>query len=131
MPQVRVLRIANPLVRAILGSRAHPLLSGRLLVLAYRGRRSGQSFAIPLLYAETAGGDVVVLALRPDKLWWRSFRDATSASITLRGANLPVTGVVTDGEPRTAAMEAFVARHPYAAKRVPDSAPVVVLVPTR
>ena len=38
---LRVLRLANPFVRVVLESRAHRLVSGRLLLLAYRGRRSG------------------------------------------------------------------------------------------
>ena len=42
--------------RAILRSPAHGVLSRSLAVLEYEGRRSGRTFAIPLRYAETAGG---------------------------------------------------------------------------
>ena len=39
-------------VRAVLDSPAHRVLSGTLLVMAYRGLRSGRAFRIPLRYAE-------------------------------------------------------------------------------
>ena len=75
---LRALRLANPLVRVVLRSPVHRVLSGRLLVLSYRGHRSGRTFRIPLRYAETADGAFVAVAVRPDrKLWWRSFRAGT------------------------------------------------------
>jgi hypothetical protein len=127
MCQVRVVRLANPLVRAVLRSRWHRLLSGRLLVLAYRGRRSGRGFAIPVLYAQTApGGEVVVVALRREKLWWRSFLEPSPASLRLRGADVSARGAVAVGASRDAALAAFRARHPYAARRLGD-APLVVI----
>ncbi len=131
MPRVRFLRLANPLVRAILGSPAHRLLSGRLLVLTYRGHRSGRSFAIPLLYAEQANGEIVVLALRDGKLWWRSFARAAPAVATLRGAQVSVSGAVVDEARRDGAVAAYLERHRYAARRVGETAAVVVLRPTR
>ena len=54
MNPLPLLRLANPLVGRLLESRAHGLLSGALVVLTYRGRRSGREFRIPLQYAELA-----------------------------------------------------------------------------
>ena len=113
---MRVVRLANPLVRAILGSRAHPLLSGRLLVLAYRGHRSGRSFRIPLQYATTADGTIVALAVRPTrKLWWRSFAEPAPATLTLRGERIEVRGSLAEGAERETALAAYVERHPRSA----------------
>ena len=126
---MRVLRLVNPFVRAILGSPAHRLLSGRLLVLTYRGHRSGRSFAIPLLYADVASGEIVVLALSDGKLWWRSFTRAAPATVTLRGAQVTVSGAVVDDARRDVAVAAYLERHRYAALRVGEDAAVVVFTP--
>ena len=109
---LRALRLANPLVRAVLGSRMHRMLSGRLLVLTYRGHVSGRTFRIPLSYAELPDGRVAALAVRPGrKLWWRSFRTPSRATLTIRGDSVEVRGAIVEGAARDAALTAYVARH--------------------
>jgi hypothetical protein len=123
---LRVLRLANPIVRRVLESRAHRLMSGRLLVLSYRGHVSARAFRIPLRYAETAGGKLVALAIRPSrKRWWRSFAPVGAAVLTVRGAHLHARGTVTEGEAREAALAAYLARYPRSAKLARDAAVVV------
>ncbi len=123
---LRVLRLANPLVRIVLESRAHRLLSGRLVLLAYRGRRSGREFRIPLRYAETDAGAVVALAVRADrKQWWRAFRTADPATLTLRGARVAALGLVAAGPERDTALRAYLDRYPGTAGLTSDAAVVV------
>ncbi len=108
----------------------HRVFSGRLLLLTYRGRRSGRTFAIPLRYAETDDG-LVVLAARPArKLWWRSFRGGATGTVTLRGTCLDVEGILATGTARAGALDAYVTAYPRSARLVRD-AEVVVLVPRR
>jgi deazaflavin-dependent oxidoreductase (nitroreductase family) len=65
--------VVDPVVRALLRSPAHRLLSGSVLLLEYTGRRSGQRRALPVMYAP-AGDDLVVMAGHPTtKTWWRNF----------------------------------------------------------
>lgn len=127
---LRVLRLANPIVRALLRSPAHPLLSGRLLILSYQGRLSGRTFRIPLRYAETHDGRLVALAVRPErKLWWRSFVEPSLATVTLRGERREATGVVAEGVDRELALGAYLARYPRSARLAREAA-VVVWCPT-
>ena len=99
-------------------------------MLSYRGRRSGRAFRVPLRYAETANG-VVALAVHPDgKLWWRSFAEPADATLTLRGARMPVVGSLADGSVRDRALAAYVGRYPRSATFARDAA-VVVFAPTR
>ena len=129
MFRLRILRLANPLVRAILDSRAHRLLSGRLIVLGYTGRRSGRPFRIPVQYAETATGALVVIAANPDaKLWWRAFAEPAAAILTLRGAPVHMRGVVATGDERERALEAYVGRVPRSAGLAREAA-IVVFTP--
>ena len=127
---LRVLRLANPIVRALLSSPAHPLLSGRLLILSYQGRLSGRTFRIPLRYAETHDGRLVALAVRPErKLWWRSFVEPSLATVTLRSERREATGVVAEGVDRELALGAYLARYPRSARLAREAA-VVVWCPT-
>ena len=123
---MRVLRLANPLVRAVLRSPVHRVLSGRLLVLSYRGNRSGRTFRIPLRYAASADGTVVAVAVRPArKLWWRSFRSGRDGTLVLRGRSVGAHGTLLAGGPRDTALDAYVARYPRSARFVRDAAIVV------
>ena len=125
---LRLLRLANPLVRVVLESRAHPLLSGRLVLLVYRGRRSGREFRIPLRYAET-GTALVAVAVRPErKQWWRAFSEANRATITLRGGRIEARGLVVEGAARDAALGAYLGRYPRS-RRITRDATVVVFEP--
>jgi hypothetical protein len=122
-PPLRLLRLANPAVRAILGSPAHRLLSGRLVVVSYQGHRSGRSFRIPLRYAVSPDGRFVALAVRPEeKLWWRSFTEPASATLTVRRRRIEARGVLTEGEARERALAVYVARFPRSAHLVREAA---------
>ena len=126
--------MVNPVVRALLCSRAHRLLSGGLLQLDYTGRRSGHQYVLPVGYATVgAGGDlVVVVGQHATKTWWRNF-DAQPQQVTvhLRGhpeqASARLLRVGTDEH--TQAMRAYKTRFPRAA--VESEAPVLVLTPGR
>jgi len=121
-------RLVDPVVRALLRSPAHRLLSGSVLLLEYIGRRSGQRRALPVMYAP-AGEDLVVMAGHPGtKTWWRNFGpDPRGVQVTVRGeqrngaARRPDIG--TDDHEQ--AVRAYRRRYP---RGVPDpAAPVVVL----
>ncbi|MBA2295246.1 MAG: nitroreductase family deazaflavin-dependent oxidoreductase [Actinobacteria bacterium] len=128
---LRLLRVANPLVRAILRSPAHRLLSGRLVLLAYRGRRTGRTYEIPLRHAETADGRLVAVAVRPEqKLWWRSLVEPTPVALVFRGDRLEATAELADGAERAAALASYVAGSRRVASLTDDAA-VVVFSPRR
>ena len=123
---LRILRLANPLVRRVLDSPGHRLVSGRLVLLAYRGRRSGREHRIPLRYAETEAGALVAIAVRPDrKRWWRAFRTAAPATLTVRGVRLGAVGLVAEGDERAMALGAYLGRYPRSARLTRDAAVVV------
>jgi hypothetical protein len=121
-----VLRLANPLVRIVLESRAHGPLSRQLVLLRYRGHRSGREYRIPLRYAETVDGRVIALAVASEgKQWWRSFVAPRPATLTLRGERIAARGTLAQGGARRAALDAYIARHPRS-RRVAQGAAAVV-----
>jgi hypothetical protein len=124
-----LLRLANPLVRAILRSRAHGLLSRRLLLLSYHGHRSGRLYEIPLRYVETADGRLVTIAVDADKkLWWRSFHAPSPALVLLRRDRLVVWGAVAEDTNRANVLARYVAGRARV-ERASEGAAVVVFTP--
>ncbi|MCZ7587718.1 MAG: hypothetical protein M5U27_02405 [Gaiella sp.] len=125
-PPLRLLRLGNPVVRSILRSPAHRLLSGSLAVLEYEGRTTGRRFAIPLRYAETHDGRLVAIAVPPDrKLWWRSFEEPRDARLELRGHAVRIVGRLAEGGARDEASAAYATRFPRSARLLEDAAVVV------
>lgn len=131
MPPLRLLRLANPFVRLVLRSPLHGLLSERLLVLTYRGRRTGEQYEIPLRYVAGADGRLVAVAVRPErKLWWRSLVEPTPVFLLLRGERLAAMGSVAAGPEREAALAAYLGATKRGVRLTEDAA-VVVFAPRR
>ena len=84
-PFVLVNRAINPLVRGLLRSPAHGLVSGHLALLTVTGRRSGRTFTFPVGYHQD--GDRVTIGVDwPErKRWWRNLLDAAPVEIWLAG----------------------------------------------
>jgi deazaflavin-dependent oxidoreductase (nitroreductase family) len=120
----------NPVVRGLLRSPAHRLMSGSVLLLGYTGRRSGRSFELPVQYA-VDGDALVVAAGQPEqKSWWRNFgTDPRLVTLTVRGQRCRGTArrPAPDDPDRQRALRAYA----RAAPRVPLGAttPVLVITP--
>ena len=124
--------LANPIVRAVLCSPAHRLLSGNLLLLDYTGRRTGHRYVLPVGYAPaSAGGDlIVVVGQHATKTWWRNFNtQPQQVTVQLCGhpaqASARLLKVGTDEHAQ--AVRAYNTRLPRAG--VESVAPVLVLTP--
>lgn len=84
-----MLHAPNPLVRAVLRSPAHRLLSGRVLLLTYTGRRSGTRYTIPVEYRRDGEALVITVGWPERKLWWRNLREpGTPVEVRLRGEDV-------------------------------------------
>src|SRR3954468_20874053 len=91
-------RLINPLVRMLLRSPLHPLLSRRLVLLRVTGRRTGRTFEIPVGYVGEASGLVVTVGAPERKQWWRNISESTPVTVILRGrARTGVASLVHDG----------------------------------
>lgn len=122
--------LGDRLVLEALRSPAHALLSGRLLELRYRGRRTGAWHVLPTGYAPAGGERLVVLvghAAR--KTWWRSIGRAAEVVVVVRGDTRPASArVVRVGDPEHAvALAAYRDRFPGVRASVID--PLVVVEP--
>ncbi len=117
-------------VLEVLRSPAHVLLSGRLLELRYRGRRTGTWHALPVEYAPAEHGSLVVLvAGSAGKRWWRSIGERNEILVVHRGRTRVATArLARAGHPDHAlALAAYRERFPRAQPSVFD--PLVVVHP--
>jgi deazaflavin-dependent oxidoreductase (nitroreductase family) len=91
-------KVINPLVRLILRSPLHKLMSNTLLVITYCGRKTGREYSLPVQYVQ-AGNIIYIVPGMPDKkTWWRNLKEAAPVRLTVRGQSLTGTGVVLKPE---------------------------------
>ena len=79
-------RTVNPVVRAVLSSPLHPLLSRRLALITITGRQSGRRYTFPVGYRHD-GDRVIINVGQPErKHWWRNLTEAGQVEMRIRGA---------------------------------------------
>jgi hypothetical protein len=95
-PPAWLMRIANPVTRAVAGSRLGRRF-GSLTVLHFEGRKSGRRYAVPVMAYDYNGAPVVFT----DAGWAANFVDA--APVGVRRGGRTRTGVARVADPREAA----------------------------
>jgi hypothetical protein len=121
-PPLRLLRLANPLLRLVLRSPLHRPLSRSLLLLTYSGRHSGRTFTIPVMFVQWDASFVALAATPEGKRWWRTFRGGAPAVVTVARRRHRVEGRLLAGEEAREALRAYLTRFPRAASRLGASA---------
>ena len=112
-PPIAIFRIANRVVRPLLRSPLHRLLSGQLMLLAYRGRRSGRERTIPIGYF--AWGDDTVISFSSAR-WWINLQEGRPVRLLMRGRWRDAVPTVADSiEERASLLGEFARR--YGAQR--------------
>jgi hypothetical protein len=112
--------LINPLVRLILKSRLHRMMSAAVLLLIYRGRKSGKEYQLPVQYVQD-GKLIYILPGAPEKkTWWRNLSGGTAVQLVLRGKTLAGQAGLQRGKAdevaMTDALGIYFRRFPAAAK---------------
>lgn len=89
--------IANPLVRWILQSPFHSLLSGSTMLITVFGRKSGKPISLPVQYAQTGNLIFVIPGTPEKKTWWKNLRGGAAVSLTVRGQLHQARAEILDG----------------------------------
>ncbi|GII06001.1 nitroreductase/quinone reductase family protein [Planobispora takensis] len=76
-------RLVNPVIRHLLRTPWHDLLSRWVVLLTLTGRRSGAAITVPVQYAQD--GDILTLVSRRSRIWWRNLEGGAALRLTLRG----------------------------------------------
>lgn len=84
-PPVAIARAANRIVRPLLMSPLHVLVSRRLMLLEYTGRRTGTRYRIPVAYRPWGEEGEEVLATSVGTSWPANLRGGRPVRLRLRG----------------------------------------------
>jgi deazaflavin-dependent oxidoreductase (nitroreductase family) len=110
-------RLVNPVVRLLLRSPLHPVLSRSLVILSYQGRKTGRWRSLPCLYARDGQDLYVVPGQAGRKVWWRNLRQPTRVRLRLQGRDREgIAAASSDPEAVAAGLRHYLARYPKAAR---------------
>jgi len=77
---------ANWLIRPLMDSPFHWLLSSRLVLLRFRGRKSGKEFVTPVAYTKFDDWILICLTETRGRKWWRNYTTPWPMELKYRGA---------------------------------------------
>jgi len=94
-------KIVNPVVRIILRSPMHGLLSGSVLLITCTGRKSGKAYTLPVQYARDNHAIYIVPGNAEEKTWWRNLRQCPDVRLWLKGENITGEAEVLENAEQT------------------------------
>jgi len=95
--------LINNIMKLILRSPLHPLLSKQMMLITFTGRKSGKEFTTPVTCWPQANGTV---AFFTSNRWWKNLQGG--APVTLHYQGKSVAGMAEPtADPETVAQEAF------------------------
>jgi F420H(2)-dependent quinone reductase len=114
VPPQRIMAATNVIVRFLLRSPLHFRLGNTLLLLTYRGRKSGKRYTNPVAY--TREGDVVRVFTYHS--WWKNVRGGAPVLVEIKGHRMGGTAEAISEEKAAIATSllAFLRKHPALAK---------------
>ena len=95
------MKFYNAIVRWLLRSPLHGLLSKSTMLITVSGRRSGKLYTVPVNYVRE-GGTLTVSSLR-DRTWWKNVRGGATVAVRVQGQGLTGTADVLEDDEAVAA----------------------------
>jgi hypothetical protein len=111
----QIFKAANTIVRPLLRSRMHGIISGRLMLLEYTGGKTGRHYIFPVGYFPWDGGEVLAFSTRG---WPARIGGAPAVRLLIRGRwHDAVPTVISDQSDKAGVLAEFARRNgPRAAR---------------
>ena len=77
----------NPIMKSLLRSPLHPLVSKNIMLMTYTGRKSGKSYTTPMNYLSME--DALYTTSTRERVWWRNLRGGAEVTLRLHGKDVP------------------------------------------
>jgi deazaflavin-dependent oxidoreductase (nitroreductase family) len=94
----RLRPIFNVVVKGLLRSPLHRIMSKGVLLITFQGRRSGKQYTTPASYLRD--GQVVYVFSNPDRKWWRNLRGGVPVRVLIAGRAYSGTAEPVDRDER-------------------------------
>ncbi len=91
-------QIANPIVRMILNSSLHRWMSATLLLITYRGRKTGKEYTLPVQYVRDGECIYIVPGMPERKTWWRNLRGGQPVRLRIAGKTVDAHAETIDAQ---------------------------------
>ena len=90
----------DPIMKGLLRSPLHGLISKNMMLITYTGRKSGEKFTTPVNYLSMKQDEHQFLATTSmrERVWWRNLRGGAPVTVRLRGKDYPATAEVIEDE---------------------------------
>jgi len=72
-------KIYNPMMKALLRSPLHGMVSNGIMLITFHGRKSGKVHSTPVNYLRE-GNNITVFSRR-DRVWWRNLRGGAEVTV--------------------------------------------------
>ena len=117
-----IFKVMNPIMKGLLRSPLHRLLSGTLMLLTYTGCKTGKQYTIPIGYFVWGKGELMSFS---SARWWTNLRSSPPVRMLLKGRRVQaVPTVIEEREALIDTLEEFIKRlGPCAARRLPIGLP--------
>ena len=86
----------NPIMKSLLQSPFHGLVSKNMMLVKFNGRKSGREFLVPVNYVRS--GDTLLVISQRERTWWRNLRGGASVKVRLQGQDVRGTAVVIEDQ---------------------------------
>ncbi len=98
-PPLRLIRCVNPVIKALLRSPLHRLLSKKLMLLTVTGQKTGRTYTVPVGRHQSPDGTFVLSA---GGNWRHNLRGGADVTVTLDGRERAAHAVLEDDPERAA-----------------------------
>ena len=101
-----LLKLANPIVKRILRSPLHRVLSRHFMLVTFTGRISGRHYTTPTAYVRYKGG----IYFATGSQWWKNFQAGEPITVWIAGKEMMAfTDAVTDSRDIAELLRTFMA----------------------
>jgi hypothetical protein len=117
-----IFKVMNPIMKGLLRSPLHRLLSGMLMLVTYKGRKTGRQYTIPIGYFVWGQGELMSFS---SARWWTNLRSSPPVTLLLKGRRVQaIPTVIEQREVIIDTLEEFIKRlGPHTARRLPIGLP--------
>ena len=110
-----LVKIYTSIVKPILRSPLHGLVSKNTMLITFSGRKSGKVYTTPVGYVRN-DNDITVFSQRHSS-WWRNLRGGASVTVRLKGQDLKAIGEsIEDKKTVAAGLLAYLQKRPHYAR---------------